>query len=346
MLGHRRLLSRVARASYLNSFDGVLEQMSRHPGDNNYQSTQASNAFYKEENEVIDDKDPLLADPSLEMKPSVSQRFSEPFGDVFDTKDVVDEELITHDVSTRILDALDRQDIWTNRERPDRGPVSTEILTPAQRFYIENRDLLIKRAVAYTIDQAQSDFERATAEIEDEWKFYRDPVVRPDKSLLWSASGASNDSESSGGVEFEKGTFPSIEQLCDFLNHEEIENVVSVDLESCGRRDIGEWALIGTAQSAAHAGRVGSLIRKKINELDLFQIKCFINTGIPGQEWVVTRLGPVVLHLMTSADRQNYKLEDIYTKQVLIDHQNETPALAKESQMLGVCAEDQPERLV
>jgi ribosomal silencing factor RsfS len=61
------------------------------------------------------------------------------------------------------------------------------------------------------------------------------------------------------------------------------------------------------------------LARRKINKLNLEHVKCFVNNGIPGQEWVVTRLGSVVLHLMTSADREKYRLEDIYSTPVLDD---------------------------
>jgi ribosomal silencing factor RsfS len=330
MFSSKRILSRVTRSSPNYTFGAVIEQLSRQTSCSILPSSPTSNSSRPEKKLEQEEQLPVFIPEVVQVSREPLQRSFTHINEVF-----VDEEAISQDVSKSIMEGLEGQDIWKNRACPALESISDESLTPAQRFYVENRDLLLKRAVAYSVDQARTDFEKATEEIEDEWKFYRDPVVRPEKGSLWSASGDPLHSEFAEEVKFEKGRFPSIDEICHFLSLEKIQAILPVDLELCGRRDIGEWAIIGTAQSSTHARRVGNRLRSMINELDLLQIKCFINAGIPGQEWVVTRLGSVVLHLMTSADRQNYKLEDIYTTPVLDSIQDGIPQFSNELETIA-----------
>jgi len=269
--------------------------------------------FYEDDRsaEVLPSSDTFVPDMMIE---------NEDFSDYVESQipTPVDPNQLTGEVCIAINSMLESQDIWKNGRDDSADP---ETLTPAQRFYLENKELLLKRASAYSIDKARTDFEKATRDIEDEWAFYRDPVVRPSRGYLWPVDAGScgshaenpeDDESRSESLSFEPGEFPSIENIVALLESENVTNVTPIDLELCERRDIGEWAVVGTVQSAAHGSRVGNLARRKINELGLEHIKCFMNTAIPGQEWVVTRLGHVVLHLMTQTDRDKYKLEDMY----------------------------------
>jgi ribosomal silencing factor RsfS len=240
-------------------------------------------------------------------------RTSQPTIERSDRDERPDEDTIARDVRNSLLAMLEKQNIWRGVGPELAKASSDQRLTPAQRFYVENKDLLLHRAVAYSIDQSVSEFEKATQDIEDDWRFYRDPVVRPQRGHLWSTADDAQQSDRADEIPFHPGSFPTVEELVNYLRIEQISDIITIDLEVCGRRDIGEWAIIGTAQSSAHARRVGNRARRKINELDLEHVKCFLNSGIPGQEWVVTRLGPVILHLMTQSDRVKYKLEEIFT---------------------------------
>lgn len=218
-------------------------------------------------------------------------------------------------VSDAINRLLDAQNVWTGDVQPGTASLDDARLTPAQRFYLENKELLLKRATEYSVARASSELERATRDIEDEWAFYRDPVVRPPRRFLWPVSETDESSESSSGseqFEFTKEEFPRIEEFVELLSREKVEDVLSVDLNLCGRRDIGEWAVIGTVKSCLHAERVGNLVRRAINRLGLGNIKTFINSVVQGQEWIVVRAGPVVVHLMTREDRDKYALEELY----------------------------------
>lgn len=228
------------------------------------------------------------------------------------------------DVSLAINSLMEAQQVWTNGRNPHEATLADEDLTPAQRFYLENRELLLRRAMEYSLTKANNEFERATQDMQDEWAFYRDPVIRPRKGHLWdpdnlSGSGPESEFSEEPAPEFVHGRFPQVDEIVHLLQQEKVTDISAIDLDLCNRRDIGEWAIVGTVQSAAHGDRVGNLARRKINALDLNNIKCFIN-AIPGQEWVVVRLGPVVVHLMTASDRKQYRLEDIYV----------TPAVGEE----------------
>lgn len=220
---------------------------------------------------------------------------------------------VEENVSMTINALLEAQSVWQGMD-PATSSLHDERLTPAQRFYLENKELLVRRATEYSLARASSEFEKATQEIEDDWAFYRDPIVRPRRGHLWPVSDQET-SESSGDKnnEFEyDGVFPRIEEFSEFLAREQVVDILTVDLGLCGRRDIGEWAVIGTVKSFQQAERVGSLVRRAVNKLSLANIKTFIN-ALHGQEWVVVRVGPVVVHLMTAEDRARYALEQLYS---------------------------------
>ena len=236
--------------------------------------------------------------------------------------DPPDANLLKSEVVEAINSLLEAQDVWSNSKSPESCSLDDETLTPAQRFYLENKELLINRMSEYSVSTAQNDWERATKDIQDDWRFYRDPVVRPDRGKLWPKNPLMGDSD---GHEEERdsteagftadGRLPSIAELVEFLEREDVEDLVAVDLEHAGRRDIGEYALIGTVKSYAHGDRVGKVACRMVNKLRIENIKTFSN-ATPGQEWIVVRLGSFVVHLMTSADRDRYSLEDLYAVQV------------------------------
>lgn len=319
MISRKLLFSKLRRSIDKGTFAGVLEQLSRNPAKVSPSDIDPSN----ESNEIRDStgwRNAPMLEPEIVGIKTASWDFE---ADDSQRDEAVDEYELTQEVSSTLLEALDAQNIWVDGRDRDSVSLKDENLTPAQRFYLENRELLLRRAVAYSLDQAKSDFEKATSDIEDEWKFYRDPVVRPQRGFLWPVDDPHEPEETTESSSFVAGRFPSIEELVSFLEAENIQQIITVDLEYCGRRDIGEWALIGTAKSAAHARRVGNIARRKINKLDLAHIKCFMNTAVPGQEWVVTRLGPVVIHLMTETDRAKYRLEDIYSVPIQDEFHND-----------------------
>ena len=318
-------ISARKRELRFSTFDGVLSQMAKKQSPSTSAPStegEARSSVTKDLRKSQDQWELLVGD--LEGQ---SRHISN--NDLSPDLPEVNADEISKDVSDAIHSLLSAQSVWPDDRDPHSASLEDESLTPAQRFYLENKELLLSRASEYSVTRAMNEFDRATQNIQDEWAFYRDPVVRPPRGHLWSSADSSTPShteEEENTYEFEAGgSFPEIEHIIHLLEREKVSNIISLDLELCGRRDIGEWALIGTVESATQGERVGNLARKSVNKLGLSNVKCFIN-AIPGQEWVVTRLGPVVLHLMTAADRQNYRLEDMYTSRDLASEEFINPS--------------------
>lgn len=272
-----------------DSFSGVLSQLEKNSMTSLLQPVEAPQQWYS---------------------PPVSEKVATP----------PNRDEVEVNVSSTINALLEAQSVWRGMD-PTTTSLHDEHLTPAQRFYLENKELLVRRATEYSMARASSEFEKATQEIEDEWKFYRDPIVRPLRGHLWPVSATDNDLETSESSEdndeFENnGVFPRIEKFEELLAREQVGDILTVDLGLCGRRDIGEWAVIGTVKSFLQAERVGNVVRRAVHKLGLANIKTFIN-ALHGQEWIVVRVGPVVVHLMTAEDRAKYALEQLYSTVVV-----------------------------
>ena len=288
-------LYRGKRAFSNSTFAGVLQQFSNHK----------------------DKTGAMPCDPEIS---SSSQQVQPPKPAIpDDQEDYLDEPpddgKLKSEVVTTINSLLEAQNIWAGNKFPDKASLDDESLTPAQRFYLENKELLVNRMVDYSISQAHSEWEKATKDIEDDWAFYRDPIVRPSRGKLWPVSPLSSsgeDAEENGEhVLSQEGRMPSVNELIEFLEKQHVGDVIAVDLENAGRRDIGEYALIGTVKSHAHGDRVGKLSCRSVNKLKIENVKTF-SDSTPGQEWIVVRLGSFVVHLMTATERSRYSLEDLY----------------------------------
>jgi ribosomal silencing factor RsfS len=293
------LVLRRALCRHPGTFQGVLDQLSRRvtaptPDLTHQTIAHSENAV---EAEIVESASQLNAQSpqSIHLEP-------------------VDRTVIQQEISRTISTLLDTQAIWLNREDNDRAGGS---LTPAQIFFEDNRALLEERAIEYGIHRAESEFAQATREIEDEWTFYRHPVIRKPRGYQWDTSNDSHTTDSSqedSDLSIFDSFSPSlnIENIVRFLSAHKLTDILPIDLEQCNRRDVGEWAVIGTVVSAVHASKAANELRKEVAELKLENIICTIN-AIPGQDWVVARVGPIVVHLMTAEQRLKYALEDIYS---------------------------------
>lgn len=204
--------------------------------------------------------------------------------------------------------------------------MNLSIPRPSQLYLSELRNShvpgsQILSGIANNRDEINNSVARSGEYQQVEWEYAQSPVRRPSRKYLWPVE--ETDSTENESFAFRKtGMFPDIDEIVHFLEHEKAVDIAPIDLTLHSRRDVGEWAIIGTMQSADHAKRVGNTIRKHVQGLKLENIVCFIN-AVPEQEWVVVRMGPVILHLMTKSDRALYALEDMYL-QNFEDH----PALA------------------
>lgn len=189
-------------------------------------------------------------------------------------------------------------------------------LTPAQVFYMENRERLVSRAQDYYLEKHRElQQSRDVDDVEDEWRYYHDPVVRPAKGHLWS-TGMEGDGDEHGmenswletTATWPRGQLPSAELLADLLRAEQARDVCVVDLEECGRRDVGTFAVLATGATAQHCRRLGHVVSKAVQACAVPHVEAFCWSG-RDDEWVVAHCGSIKVHLFTRECREDYKLE-------------------------------------
>lgn len=310
------LICQIQRSHYIvrrfcsSSFDAVVDQFSR--------------LRDRESSHPIGTGNSIGEQPSKSFRPDTARNSAMPFADVPSSTDIPNVTEIEAEVTSVINSLLEAQNVWTAGKNPSDFSLDDPRLTPAQQFYLENKELLLKRMSDYSVTKAMNEYERVTKDIEDEWAFYRDPVVRPDRGKLWPIDDNQESQQEPTDEEFDNLNLDTVrDHILDLLRREHVEHILALDLQAAGRRDIGEYAIVGTVRSYTHGDRVGRLACRIINKLNLENMKSFSNST-PGQEWIVVRLGSVVLHLMTAADRDRYSLEDLYAVHTTETEQHET----------------------
>lgn len=223
------------------------------------------------------------------------------------------EELIPANLSS--ADASGR-DASGSRARSNEG------LTPAQLFFKENRESLVNRAQEYYLEkQREQQLQReAVEDVEDEWRFYHDPVVRPRKGHLWS-TGTDVDGDEHG-LEHDwletvgawpQGNLPTVDMLVSLLRQEQARDIQVVDLHACGRHDVGTHGIVATGVTTGHCRRLGEIVAKAVQYLKVPHVDAFC-FGTRSDEWVVAHCGPIKVHLLTGQSREVYKLELLWQK--------------------------------
>lgn len=192
-------------------------------------------------------------------------------------------------------------------------------LTPAQVFYMENREKLVSRAQNYYLEkQRELQLQReegVPAEVEDEWRYYHEPVVRPPRGHLW-ATGEDGNLEEHGTenawleatVDWPRGSLPTPEMLADLLRSEQARDVYVVDLEKCGRRDVGTHGITATGVTSSHCRRLGEIVSRAVQACRVPHVEAWCY-GTRKDEWVVAHAGPIKVHIFTRETRDEYNLE-------------------------------------
>lgn len=190
--------------------------------------------------------------------------------------------------------------------------------TPAQLFYLENRDRLVSRAQNYYLEKQREQLAEGhdAYTIQDEWRYYHDPVVRPKKGHLWSVEGEeTSGSESSWLATVEshwpKGQLPTVDMIVELLRAEQARDLNVIDLHACGRPDVGTHAIVATGMTPNHCRRMGDITAKAARWTETRHTECFCFAS-RNDQWVVAHCGPVKVHLFTPDARQLYKVEVLW----------------------------------
>ncbi|ANQ07204.1 Uncharacterized protein PCOAH_00014970 [Plasmodium coatneyi] len=224
----------------------------------------------------------------------------------------------------------------TFEEKPKRdhhaGEKNYQGLTPAQRFYEENKEKLIMESMKqYNERRIKLDGGsnphlggQTTQGEEAEEDYYHtqvtDPIVRQRENYLFDyeddegeTNGDEGSNEADDSVELEKGVMPTIEQIVFILKHEKVKNIKVIDLDKCGRRDIGMFLILCTGETPKHNKRVGKLISRIFVDLEIPYISkvayCYCNKF---DDWIIAHCGPLKVHVVTKELRDLYDLESLF----------------------------------
>ncbi|CAG9481342.1 conserved Plasmodium protein, unknown function [Plasmodium vivax] len=214
------------------------------------------------------------------------------------------------------------------------GEKNYEGLTPAQRFYEENKEKLIAESMKqYNARRMKLDGGSTPSHLggkatfqgeEAEEDYYHtqvtDPIVRQRENYLFDYEDGEGEedcdegySQTDDSVELEKGVMPTIEQIVFILKHEKVKNIKVIDLDKCGRRDIGMFLILCTGETPKHNKRVGKLISKIFIDLEIPYISrvayCYCNKF---DDWIIAHCGPLKVHVVTKELRDVYDLENLF----------------------------------
>ncbi|KEG01192.1 ribosomal silencing factor RsfS, putative [Plasmodium vinckei vinckei] len=197
-------------------------------------------------------------------------------------------------------------------------------MTPAQRFYEENKDKLMKECMKY-YNERNEKINKNNENIENPNIYYdetygndyynsiRDPIVRPKDNYLFDYENEEENGEDNEDLELEKGIMPTIEQVVCILKHEKVKNIKVIDLNKCGRRDIGMFLILCTGNTAKHNKKVGKLISKIFIDLEIPYISniiyCYCNKS---DDWIISHCGPLKIHIVTKELRDRYDIENLF----------------------------------
>ncbi|CRG97218.1 conserved Plasmodium protein, unknown function [Plasmodium gallinaceum] len=185
-----------------------------------------------------------------------------------------------------------------------------ENLTPAQKFFEENKEKLIYESLKLYNEKKTklSDNENN----HDYYNYSNDPIVRLSENYLFDYENDEND-DMKENLELEKGIMPTIEQVVCILKHEKVKNIKVIDLNKCGRRDIGMFLILCTGETAKHNKKVGKLISKIFIDLDIPYISnvvyCYCNKF---DDWIISHCGPLKIHIVTKELRDFYDIENLF----------------------------------
>lgn len=144
------------------------------------------------------------------------------------------------------------------------------------------------------------------------------PIIRPNdkEGFLFNYEDDdynNNDDEGEDDMTLEKGIMPTIEQIVCILKHEKVKDIKVIDLDKCGRRDIGMFLILCTGNTAKHNKKVGKLISKIFIDLEIPYISnvvyCYCNKF---DDWIITHCGPLKINIVTKELRNLYDIENLF----------------------------------
>uniref|UniRef100_A0A3B0N146 Oligomerisation domain containing protein, putative n=1 Tax=Theileria annulata TaxID=5874 RepID=A0A3B0N146_THEAN len=209
----------------------------------------------------------------------------------------------------------------------------TTFMTPGQAFFLENKEKLMETVKRrYYEEKNKAKYQEKYDDEHDEtfsslleydfneesFGSYGDEFIPPrNKQQLWDYNSTSVCLHKEP-IELTKGVMPNINQIVDILQREQIFNVSVMDLDKYERRDQGLYVILGTGTTSAHCRRVGRMLYNIIIDLEIpFVSKVSYCFNSRNDEWIISHLGPLSVHLMIKETRDKYSLDEVWSEHFL-----------------------------
>ncbi|KAF5153311.1 Oligomerization domain protein [Theileria parva strain Muguga] len=206
-------------------------------------------------------------------------------------------------------------------------------MTPGQAFFLENKEKLmetVKRRYYEEKDKAkyQQKYDDEQDETfsslleydfnEESFGSYGEEFIPPrNKQHLWDYNSTSVCLHKEP-IELTKGVMPNINQIVDILQREQIIDISVMDMDKYERRDQGLYVILGTGTTSAHCRRVGRMLYNIIIDLEIpFVSKVSYCCNSRSDEWIISHLGPLSVHLMIKKTRDKYSLDEVWSEHFL-----------------------------
>lgn len=142
-------------------------------------------------------------------------------------------------------------------------------------------------------------------------KHVRGILKRLDKNFRWGLAGEILKRKKQP---FTRGEMPTLDELKSFLDKELLKDITVIDMASCDRLDLGDFAIIATGYSNRHIYKVAKTLVKEMDKLELDVPNPPRLFGRRDDEWVMVNLGSrIAIHLFTDNMRQDTNLEEKWT---------------------------------
>ncbi|KAK2196326.1 Nucleotidyltransferase superfamily [Babesia duncani] len=188
--------------------------------------------------------------------------------------------------------------------------------SPGQEFFMEHKEALLEHARRrfYLKTGSHGTDDTVHADLQDEafGSFGQEFVIVPNKGHLWDYMSDSL-ARPTQRIELHHGQMPTIEQIVTILEQQRMRDIETIDFNLVNRRDQGLYCILATGTTNAHCRRVGRLLYRTLADLNVpFISKACYCYNRRSCEWIIARLGPLVVHLVTDQVKSRYSLQDFW----------------------------------
>jgi len=102
-----------------------------------------------------------------------------------------------------------------------------------------------------------------------------------------------------------------VKMIAEWLFEKKADNILTLDV--CDKCNFTEYLVICTGMATMHNQAIADYVVDKAREN---KMKILSKEGLQASVWILLDLNDVIVHIFTQEIRDNYKLEDLWTKKI------------------------------